>query len=327
MRVKELLNESSKLPTIWYHGGAAFEKFSTRNIGRGENNHILGKGIYFINDKETATRYMKYAPTSSRAVYTVEIRFSGLVFDSLGGNLTHQHRDALDGAARDLGLNDRSELLNHPNRSNMRDGRGYIGGIFTHSGNTNRALSILQKNRIQGSYERIHGNIIELAVFDADVISVKEKDDHSEKQQKSATVIVSGDSIREMRNRLSSVIPSSISTGVTSRLPQLARASSGKQASDWFKKEIGQAYKTVMGSYIGVEVEGALGTLASLLKGIDTILTEIDFFDYDNRMYSAVDLLEVNHQFIRTLDIGRVRVAVKQKNNAIDILLRYLATK
>lgn len=180
MRIKELLQEAlllennidSILRGYFFHGGADFSKFSMAMIGRGEGNHLLGKGIYFINDEKIALRYTKYAKSSKQSLYQVKLNAdSENFYNSMKKPSYFQEVDYND-IAKELGYETfRDMKYNH---SIMRDGRGLVGAVFSRLGAINGA-KLLNKNGVYGQYEVIEPGVIEIAVWNPEIIKIVKK--------------------------------------------------------------------------------------------------------------------------------------------------------
>jgi hypothetical protein len=179
MKIKELFE--SKLSNInlsnmtWFHGGGDFNKFSLDSIGVGENNHLLGRGIYFINNKNIAERYTKYAKTSKSALYEVNLNITGHIYN-YRERMDVETERAFDMIATELGLRNHRDLYDIRGVSNMRDGVGLIGGVFFLCGSTKKAINMLKKYKIQGCYENVDAGVYEIAIFDESVIKIVKKD-------------------------------------------------------------------------------------------------------------------------------------------------------
>jgi len=175
MKIRELFeNEESMLRGLtWYHGGGDLTKFDMRFIGSGENNHILGRGIYFINDRAHAEMYTRYAKTAEKYIYEVQLRITGHAYDAIV-KMDDGTRSAFEYIARELGLSSASELYDTPGHSTLKHGRGLIGGLFNIAGDQ-KAFELLKKYKIQASYEKIEPGLYEIAVFDPSIIVIKNK--------------------------------------------------------------------------------------------------------------------------------------------------------
>lgn len=160
----------------FYHGGRVFDKFSLDHVGSGENNHLLGRGIYFINNRLIANNYRKYvgAPNYDTALYEVRLKFTGMVYESRRKPTPEEIR-AWDSIAVELGLNDRFDLQKVQGVNIMKHGRGYVGEVAKLAGER-KAFDLFQKHGIQGQVEDVGGGEWEVAVFDPSIIEMVDRE-------------------------------------------------------------------------------------------------------------------------------------------------------
>ena len=175
MRIKELFeNDERTLSSLtWYHGSGDFNKFDLRFAGSGENNHILGKGIYFINNRREAEHYTKYSKTQDKYVYEVELRITGHAYDAMV-KMDDGTRRAFDNIAMELGLSSSRDLYDTKGHSTLKHGRGMVGGVFNLAGDR-RAFELFKKYGVQASYEKVDAGVYEISVFDPSIIRIKNK--------------------------------------------------------------------------------------------------------------------------------------------------------
>lgn len=180
MRIKELLTESlllessidSVLRGYFFHAGADFNKFSLSAIGQGEGNHILGKGIYFINNEKIALKYTKYAKSSKQSIYQVKLNAdSENFYNSMKKPSFYQDMDYNE-IAKELGYETHRDVKY--NHSIMKDGRGLVGAVFARFGAVNGA-KLLNKHGVYGQYEIIEPGLVEVAVWNTDIIKIVKK--------------------------------------------------------------------------------------------------------------------------------------------------------
>lgn len=179
MKVQQLIEteiQPSVLPnTKWYHCGPEFEQFSTAFLGSGENNHLLGHGIYFINNSVIAQRYAKYVKSGKPVLYEVQLKgASNSDFYCSRNRPPEQQAQALNKIAKLLGYDDyRSVKYSH---SAMKHGRGMVGAVFARFG-SQKGAQVLIEHGICGQFEDIgYDGLFELAVWDMSMLQVISKE-------------------------------------------------------------------------------------------------------------------------------------------------------
>lgn len=157
----KLYFESANL-TIAYHCGAKITQFSNMFLGSGENNQILGPGIYFGSTPNLAKMYCKY--NQQPYLTTVNLDTTNY-YNPIKGTPLLNHK--FDDIEKELNLT----LRDVRNISSLKHGRGYIGAIVKTLGNK-EALSMLVKHGIKGAFEEIEPNVKEYSVFDLSTINL-----------------------------------------------------------------------------------------------------------------------------------------------------------
>lgn len=164
----------SDLPrTLWYHCGPDFDHFSTNFLGTGENNHLLGHGIYLINSPEIAKGYAKYVKTGKPFLYEVELQnvVSEDFYCSRNRPDSFQDRE-LSKLAKILGLDNYPDVRYR--HSIMRYGRGMVGAVFERFG-ARKGAEILIEHGIHGQFEDVGDGIFEIAVWDTNLLKIVNK--------------------------------------------------------------------------------------------------------------------------------------------------------
>jgi hypothetical protein len=182
MKVKELLEEyvppDIEGQTITaYHGGNTFDShFDLKFSGSGEGYRILGPGAYFITNKNTAKRYIKYASTDTASIYTVEIDVDN--FYNFRLKPTPKMKETMEKIAEYMGFTLETLPRNH---NSLKNGHGFIGQVVNHAGHRT-ALKVFQKFGLNGAVESIDytaekmGIMWEIAVFNLDKVKIVERE-------------------------------------------------------------------------------------------------------------------------------------------------------
>lgn len=158
----KLYFESTNLTTA-YHCGAKITQFSNMFLGSGENNQILGPGVYFGSTPGLAKMYCKYNQQPYLTTVTLD---TTSYYDPIKGTPTLNHK--FDDIAKELNL---TSLRDVRNISTLQHGRGLIGAIVKTLGNKD-SLSILIKHGIKGAFEEIEPNVKEYSVFDLSTVKL-----------------------------------------------------------------------------------------------------------------------------------------------------------
>lgn len=176
MRIQRLLETEftpSSLPSeSFYHVGPDFDQFSTDFLGKGENNHLLGFGCYFINNTNVAKGYAKYVARDP-VMYEVKLNAPSDRFYCGRNKPTDEQAARYDKIAQALGYENRRAVpYNH---SIMKFGRGLPGAVFSRLG-AQRGLELLINNGVVGQFEDIGvDNLFEVAVYDTSIINILNK--------------------------------------------------------------------------------------------------------------------------------------------------------
>jgi hypothetical protein len=169
MRLIELF-ESNQTVTA-YHGGSRIDKFSFDHLGTGENNHLLGPGVYFATRKNIGKIYTKYS--SDPHLTEVEIDMSR-VYDPIKG-LPESMRGLGDQMAQSLGYDTMDDLpFKH---TSLKYGRWPIGPIVETIG-VKKAHELFRKFRLDGMYEHLDTDSLEIAIYNMDVVKIIHSSPH-----------------------------------------------------------------------------------------------------------------------------------------------------
>lgn len=165
----ESLTEDSNGWITAYHGGAESEgDFELGHQGKGENNLILGPGIYFADNPDIARRYTKYA--GDPAMYSVEINMSN-IYDPVHGEPKNM-RGLGDKMAQALGFQSVDDMPTSPD--SFKHGKWPIGNIVAHLGR-DKALALFRKFGLDGVYETLPDGTREIAVYNPAAIRNKQR--------------------------------------------------------------------------------------------------------------------------------------------------------
>lgn len=146
-----------------YHGGGNFDFPDIKFLGSGENNHVLGPGIYFATNPRIAKRYMSYS--SDPRFYQCTIDMSR-IYDPVKG-LPEEMRGIGDRMAESLGM----AFDDLPRAVSLKYGKWPVGPFVQHLG-VDKALELFRKFDLNGLYENLPGNNgMEIAVYDTAVVS------------------------------------------------------------------------------------------------------------------------------------------------------------
>lgn len=172
MKIQHLLCEDFAPRDVFYHVGPDFEKFSLDGFGRGENNHLLGHGMYFINNAHIAKRYAKYS--AEPVLYTVTLNADPDQFYNSRLKPTSEQADRYNQIANELGYKTYNDIpYKH---SAMKYGRGIPGAVFEKLG-TVKGCALLVKYGVVGQVEDLgYDDVFEVAVYDLDIIQIRKKD-------------------------------------------------------------------------------------------------------------------------------------------------------
>lgn len=171
MKLRELLVENFAPNQPYYHVGPDFEQFSMAGFGRGENNHLLGHGIYFINSQHIAKGYAKYS--SEPVLYTVHFNAGADQFYNNRVKPTDAQMERYNAIANEMGY---AKLADVPyNHSLMKYGRGLAGAVFEKLG-TQQGGQLLAKHGVVGQIEEVDSGIFEVAVYDMSIIQIDSKE-------------------------------------------------------------------------------------------------------------------------------------------------------
>lgn len=163
MRLKEILTESPSTVTA-YHGGGKISQLNHNSVGQGENNHLLGPGVYFGTDKGVAQGYMQYG-RGSQHLYQCQINTSR-IYDPVHG-MPKEMRGIGDRMAQDIGFKSCDDL---PNASDMQYGKWPVGQFIQHLGR-DKAFALFKKHRLDGMYEQLPDQGLEIAIYNLDAVS------------------------------------------------------------------------------------------------------------------------------------------------------------
>ena len=170
MKITQLLTEQSEFVLgPYYHCGPKFEKFDLAFMGRGENNHLLGHGIYFINNTYIAKGYAKYVQTGDAVLYEVNLRATPEDFYCNARKATESQVERYNQLAKELGYATWNDVpFRH---SVMKYGRGLPGVVFERFG-PHRGCEILRNHSILGQFEEVDDGVFEVAVYDTSIIQI-----------------------------------------------------------------------------------------------------------------------------------------------------------
>lgn len=169
MDLSSLVSEAADGWITAYHGGADFEGgFSLGHQGSGENNLILGPGVYFADNPDIAKRYTKYA--GNPAMYSVEINMSN-IYDPVRGEPQNM-RGIGDKMAQALGFQSVDDMPSAP--STFTYGKWPVGNIVKYLGR-GKALAFFREFGLDGLYEILPDGTREIAVYNPAVIRNKQK--------------------------------------------------------------------------------------------------------------------------------------------------------
>ena len=176
MKIEQLfeqtLCESFNPHDEYYHVGPNFEQFSFVRFGGGENNHLLGHGMYFINNRHIAQGYAKYS--HDPVMYTVKFNAGPAAFYNNRVAPTPEQQEARDKLANVLGARTTRELkMNH---SAMKYGRGLPGAVFEAKG-SEEGRKLLVQAGILGQIEEVDAGVFEVAVYDLSIIQIIKKEE------------------------------------------------------------------------------------------------------------------------------------------------------
>lgn len=182
MKIKDILKEDINLNGIeWYHCGPDFDNFSTEFLGSGEGNHLLGYGVYFINQINIAKGYAKHVMSGKPFLYTVKLNATS---DQIYNNMlrpSEKMSHGMNAIAKQLGYEDYTKV---PYRhSAMKYGRGLPGVVFSQLGPKQGAQLLIQ-NGILGQYEDVGNGVYEIAVWDLSIIKLVDKEKLPEDESK-----------------------------------------------------------------------------------------------------------------------------------------------
>lgn len=172
MKIQQLLSEGFEPREPFFHVGPDFEKFTMQGFGRGENNHLLGQGIYFINNAFIAKRYAKYS--TDPVLYTVTLNASPEQFYNSRLKPTDGQADRYNLIANEIGYKDYDAIpYKH---SAMKYGRGIPGAVFEKLG-VAKGNELLAKHGVVGQVEDLgYDNCYEVAVYDLSIIQIQSKE-------------------------------------------------------------------------------------------------------------------------------------------------------
>ena len=145
-----------------YHGGGKITSFNLDNLGSGENNMVLGPGIYFATQANIAKRYTKYAQDPH--MYQVEINMSR-VYDPARGTPTEM-RGIGDRMAQSLGFDSVDDM---PPADGLQYGKWPIGPIVKHLG-IPKALQLFRQFDLDGMKENLAAGGLEIAIYNLQAI-------------------------------------------------------------------------------------------------------------------------------------------------------------
>lgn len=147
-----------------YHGGGNFDTLTMDHIGKGENNHFLGPGVYFATDPNTAKSYMQYS--KDPRFYECEIDMSG-IYDPVKGLPQHM-RGIGDRMAQSIGF-DSIDHMPTKNANSLQYGKWPIGPLVQHLG-TKQAHALFKEFGLHGMLEPLASGGLEIAVYNPDII-------------------------------------------------------------------------------------------------------------------------------------------------------------
>jgi len=137
--------------------------------GTGENNAILGPGIYFTNSPSIANLYKKFGGVGTKTKLDLE-----KLWDPIKGTPLKRRRE-WPKIWKDLGLSEAEVDRLHNRASTLRDGRGGLGALVSHVGPA-KARKILVDHGIQGAIESLPDGDSEIAIFDDELLKGAEVD-------------------------------------------------------------------------------------------------------------------------------------------------------
>lgn len=169
---EQALTESFNPHDEYYHVGPNFDKFDFVRFGGGENNHLLGHGMYFINSQYTAKGYAKYS--EDPVMYTVKFNANPLAFYNNRVAATPEQQEAYNKIANALGAKTYRDLKY--NHSAMKYGRGLPGAVFEAKG-SKAGRELLIQAGVLGQIEEVDGGVFEVAVYDLSIIQIIKKEE------------------------------------------------------------------------------------------------------------------------------------------------------
>lgn len=172
MKIQTLLSEGFEPRDQFFHVGPNFDKFTMQGFGRGENNHLLGQGIYFINNAHIAKRYAKYS--LEPVLYTVTLNANPEQFYNSRLKPTPDQATRYNSIANEIGYKTYDDIpYNH---SAMKYGRGIPGAVFEKLGMV-KGNELLTEHGVVGQVEDLgYDNCYEVAVYDLSIIQIQNKE-------------------------------------------------------------------------------------------------------------------------------------------------------
>ena len=171
MKAAEFIKESLDTNVEFYHTGPDFDSFSHNFLGQGENQHLLGFGIYFINSKFIAEKYKEYV-SDTPTLYTVKLNQLDGTFYNNRLAPTPAQESLYNLIAAEFGYKDFYDIpLKH---SPMKFGRGLPGFVFSQLGIT-KGRDFLVRHKIYGQYEEVDSGLYEVAVYNLDCVKILSK--------------------------------------------------------------------------------------------------------------------------------------------------------
>lgn len=154
----------------YYHCGPDFDKFTMDRFGAGENNHILGHGLYFINSAPIAKRYAKYSVNPH--LYTVTFNANASAFYNIRVKPSDEQAARYGKIKQEAGIEGRNTP---PNYSIMKHGKGLPGEVFAILG-TKAGQALLIKHGVLGQIEEVDDGVFEVAIYDTSIINITNKE-------------------------------------------------------------------------------------------------------------------------------------------------------
>lgn len=168
MKVSQLF-ENVSIITAYHVGRKHDGKFDVTYAGTStEGSSVLGPGIYFTNNKNTALGYADYY--DNPWLYEVKIDIHDLYISK--NKPSERMVNIMNTIAKEIGYTPET-LPRDPNY--LKNGRGFIGQVVNVVGKK-KAQELFIKHGLTGSQENIDTGIYEYCIFDTSVITLISKE-------------------------------------------------------------------------------------------------------------------------------------------------------